>query len=537
MKADLEVYYDKYHTGIKVSGPREGLRNIRGIHLDPFKPTQRQGVMPLTPMSLYLLRDAYPKVVVTRRLIDWFSEEKVRREVQETMYNSPSIDSSRLYDFQRQGVAFLKASSKWNTGAVRALIADDPRLGKTVQTLAAVGQNRYTPMLIVTMKPLILYWVDAVEDWGDFANSAIPLTQGSIDEKIKLLKGARPGNIFVINWEVLRKMSRFPSRKFNTIIADEAHIVRNRKAQVTKGFLHLRPNNILLASATPVERGPQDYWTYMHALYPQEFRSYWRWVDWFCVTENVGFGNQIVGVRNIDLLTDLLVPRVLRRRASQVANVPKKIHETVRVEPSSKLKNLYHKVYTEIVAEFEGQSLEIPNKLARMTRLMQISVDPSMIGSSLSSPKAGVISALAQKYEGHQMVVYSSFTAGIKYIVQELEQAGVSCVRYTGNQVQEEAFIRGDVQVLVSNPRVGGIGKDYSNADIIVYFDLPLSATLIRQSVERTTKLDLREPRLIVTLVSTPIEETVAKLVATKLKTVRDVDILTAVLLTHKKTQ
>ena len=537
MRADLEIYYDRFYTGIKVSGPREGLREIQGIHLDPFKPTQRRGVMPLTPMSLTLLRDAYPKAVVTRRLVDWLKTERSRREVQEIMYNSPRIDSPKLYDFQRQGVAYLKATKKWNLGTVRALVADDPRLGKTVQTLAAVGQDRYTPMLIVTMKPLIHYWADAVEDWGNFSNVAKPLTKGTVDAKIALLRDAGPGDIFIINWEVLRKMARFPARKFTTIIADEAHVARNRKSQVTKGFLHLRPSNIVLATATPIERGPQDYWSFMNALQPQEFRSYWRWVDWFCVSINNGFGNEIVGVRNVELLNDLLAPKVLRRKASQVANVPAKVHETVRVEPSSDLMVLYNLVRTEIEVEFEGQRLEIPNKLARMTRLLQVSVDPSMIGSSLSSPKAGIISALAQKYEGHQMVVYSSFIAGIELIIKELTAANISCVRYRGTdaEAQENAFVKGNAQVLVSHPKVGGIGKDYSNADIIVYFDLPLSATLIRQSIERTTKLGLEESRLIVTLVSTPIEKTVSELVATKLKTIRDVDILTEVLLAHKK--
>lgn len=535
MKADLELYFERYATGISVSGPREALREIRGIHLDPFKPTRRLGVMPLTPLSLILLRDSYPKAVVTRRLVDWLVEEKKRREIQESLYNDPAQDSSRLYDFQSQGVGFLKATSLWHSGSVRAIIADDPRLGKTVQTLSAVGQDRHTPMLVVTMKPLILYWADAISSWGNFSNPPIPLTNGSVQEKVSLLMNARPGEVFVINWEVLRQMSKFNSRKFKTIIADEAHIARNRKAQVTKGLLHLRPANVLLASATPIERGPQDYWTYMKMLDPREFRSYWRWVDWFCVTTFNGFGNEISGIRNVDLLNDLLVSKLLRRRSDQVANVPEKVYETIRVEPSENLMSLYDKVCTEIEVEFEGQELEIPNKLARMTRLIQLSVDPSMIGSKLPSPKTGVISALAQKYEGHQILVYSSFVAGMEYVIRELTQAGISCVRYKGDEVQEKAFLDGSAQVMVSHPKVGGIGKDYSNADIIVYFDMPLSSTLIRQSIERTTKLGLKDSRLIITIAATPIEETVAALVATKLKTVRDVDILTEILLAHKK--
>jgi len=116
-----------------------------------------------------------------------------------------------------------------------------------------------------------------------------------------------------------------------------------------------------------------------------------------------------------------------------------------------------------------------------------------------------------------------------------LQSAGVSCVQYLGKEDQERDFINKKVQVLVANPIVGGVGKDYSNADIIVYYDLPLSATLLRQSVERTTIIGLKNPRLIISIVSTPIEETVARLVSTKLKAIKDVDILTEILMDHKQ--
>lgn len=535
MKADLEVYFNRYFTGIQIQGPRQDLNKIRGIHLDPFKPRQNKGVMPLTPLSLQILQEAFPHTVPTIRLARWLTDEKRRRELQLAQYSLSDPISKRLYDFQNKGVTYLRSSRYWNDGQIRAVIADDPRLGKTVQTLFAVGHDRNTPMLVVTMKPLILYWADAIRQWGQFSQDAIPLTKGSITSRVDRLSKAKIGDVFVVNWEVLRKMSKFPPRKFNTIIADEAHVVRNRKSQVTKGLLHMRPENILLASATPLERGPQDYWTYMNAIRPYEFRSYWRWVDWFCATQYNGFGTTISGVRNVDLLKDLMTPIMLRRQASQVANVPEKIYETIRIEPTPRLMGLYDQIYKEVEVEFEDFSIEIPNKLAMLTRLRQLSVDPQMIGAPVRSPKKGVIGALAQKYGDQQMVVYCSFRSGIRFIAEELKSVGVTCVQYKGEENLERMFLTGQVQVLISHPQVGGVGKDYSNANILVYYDLPLSATLLRQSIERTTKIGITTPRLIITIVSTPIEETVSNLIATKLKTINDVDIHTSILLAHKK--
>ncbi len=528
-------------VGLEVWAGRKDIMKVRGAYVNPFKRIPK-GVLPLTPLSLDIIRKALPNAIINKDVLAWYGEELLRREVQQSAFHDAIYEdrNETLYPFQRKGVSYVEASGLWYDRDVRMIIADDPRLGKTLQAIASVATLNNSPILVVTMKALIEYWAHAMDEWGAKFNgkglTTIALTKGTIPQKLDILRAAVPGDVFVVNWEVLRKMQKFPARLFTTVIADETHIARNRKAQVTKGLLHLRPKNVILTTATPIERGPQDYWVYAKIIRPWEFKSYWMWVDWFCETVDGQFGLEIVGPANTDLLMDTLKPMMLRREIGQVGDVPEKIFKTIRVTPQPALMKMYNEIATKLFVEInDDYTLTVPNALARMTRLRQLSSCPPVLGLEMLSPKTGLVSALARRSAGNKMIVYTSFIDARTLIAAELNKEDISYIIYTGKEVQAQAFKKGNVQVLIVNPQVGGVGQDFSNASIIVYYDTPLSATLLRQSVQRTTKIGIKEPRLIINLVATPIEDAVAELVAKKLDVINDVDILTQILLAHEK--
>lgn len=533
MYAELEIYRNQT-TGIKVSGARKGLRNVRCLFLDPFKPSQLYGIMPLAPKSIEILKEH--NVAFSSHLVDWLFEDIKRREMQQEMYLSGLVLDKRLRDYQNKGLGHLVGSRIWGQG-VRALLADDPRLGKTAQSLIAATYIDRFPILVVTMKALITHWVDSVLQW----TSATPVdaSRGSVSERLEILSNAEACNgIYITNWETLRKLTQpkvrksFPKQLYSTIIGDEVHILRNRKSQVFKGISYLRPGHALMITATPTERGAQDYWTILNFLKPWEFRSYWRWVSWFCESENNGFGSKIVGNKNEDVIRDLMGPMVLRRKVSEVADVPEMIFETIRAPLTDRLQNIYNDIASETLVDIADETFNVSNKLAEMLRLRQVSTVPSVLGLDVSSPKKGIVSALAKRFEEFQILVFSTFTQGMNDVISELIEGGVSCTKYTGQDAEVREFLDGKTRVLVANPSVGGVGLDLSNAKVIIYYDLPLSATILRQSMARTTKIGDHDPRIIFSVCCSPIEEAVSKLLAEKQNSILEVDILTSIL--HK---
>jgi len=319
------------------------------------------------------------------------------------------------------------------------------------------------------------------------------------------------------------------------LICDEAHVVRNRKAQVTKEFMKLRPQGAILASATFIEHGAEDYFPLLRVLRPWEFRSYWQWVGWYCETQFNGFGQTIVGPKNTDVLEDHLLPLAIGREAEKVSRVPKKVFETLHVKMPADLRELYTKLEEEILVEIaEDNVLPIPNKLARMVRLRQVSSAPRLLGADMDSPK---IQAVVDYIEGlpssMQVLIFTSFRMTATLVAQALNERGIGCEIFLGGSDLPTEFIQKKVRCCVATPEVGGVGQDFSNAKVMMFIDLPLSATVLRQSLERTTAMGMKEPRLIVFVASTPIDYAVAEALEEKQKKIRAVDIYDFIMRRH----
>lgn len=576
-----KVSWDRMGRLLHVTGPSELLTSLPFVYIDPFnkKQTDDKGVIPLTLLALDKLMEADPKTVIADDVWGWYGAEQGYRERLAFLFENgdPAFEArvpefEALYSYQRRDVAFALESFRHLGQPPRLLNALDPRLGKTMETLSVLSvysqmaERSPFPMMFCVLKPTIQYWVDSLYE-GWFAGVAtseinvINLDGVPLPERLKMIANSNPAypEIFVGSWATLRKIQDLKnSYTVRTFVGDEAAITRNRKAQVTEGLHWMRPEALLLLTATPVERGPQDYFALLKALRPREINSYWRWVGWYCKTRFNGFGQDIIGPMNVDIMKDHMFPFTLRRRAADTVDIPEKVYETLRVPTTEEFDNVYKKFATEVLIAVEGavtadsqtevptefivgdvddygvdydDDIEITNELTRLTRLRQLTVAPRLVGfPSIASPKAGTVSALCEKYGDMQIVVFCSFRGPLNDLQTELWDAGHTSIVFTGDPDELARYNRGEAQVLLTTPYMGGVGLDLSVADVIIYYDLPLSATVVRQSVERTTKVGLKKPRLIVSIEATHIDRIIFDLVQNKLETIDEVDIVTEAL-------
>lgn len=507
-------------TALVVKGP--GIQKIRGIYINYFQRGSKRntGYLPLTPLALKLIYDVFPQAQVDSAVAIWYDLEMTRRKHLANVYNFHVANNGPLYPFQQRAVEFI------TTLGGKCLLGDDPRLGKTIQSLTVMARLvQDEPIFVFTLKSLCSYWAGAVKQWTNL--NPIILTGPAHDRAVGIMT-AQAGNVYITNWETLRLVTDKVLKRVKHVIGDECHVVRQRKAQVTNAFTKLRPEHCILASATMIEQGPQDYFTLLKVLRPKEFSSYWRFVGWYCKTEFNGFGNTIVDSQNEDLLADHLATLALRRKAHEVIkDLPQKIYQDIRVEPTKELMAEYQKIAHEVYVQIQGRDdLIIPNELARMVRLKQVSITPKVLGFNFESPKLTAIQEYITTLPADwQIVIYTSFRESASALAKLLNGH-----LYIGGVNDAKPFETGKKRILVTTPQIGGVGKDYSNATVIMYADLPLSATLLRQSIERTTKIGLTEPRLIVTFSCTPIDYAMAETLRVKQDRIKDSDIFEAIL-------
>ena len=147
--------------------------------------------------------------------------ERAAKEAEAAAAGSVAVDA----DFHVAGLGgvlmpFQRAGVKYAVNARRCLIADEMGLGKTVQALATLKHLDALPALIVCPASLRLNWMREAKKW-------LP---GVVATPYEI---SWHGDVCVINYDILTKYKDHIMEKgrFKSIVFDEAHYLKNHKAQ------------------------------------------------------------------------------------------------------------------------------------------------------------------------------------------------------------------------------------------------------------------------------------------------------------------
>ncbi|XP_075595510.1 DNA excision repair protein ERCC-6-like 2 isoform X2 [Balearica regulorum gibbericeps] len=189
-----------------------------------------------------------------------------------------------LRDYQREGAQFLYGHYANKRGCI---LGDDMGLGKTIQVisfLAAVLQKKGTrediennmpEFLLRTMKkeskcnpkktflivaPLsVLYnWKDELDTWGYFK---VTVLHGSKkDDDLSRIKQGKC-EVALTTYETLRLyLDEFNSVEWSAVIVDEAHRIKNPKAQITQTMKSLKCSVRIGLTGTILQNNMKELW-------------------------------------------------------------------------------------------------------------------------------------------------------------------------------------------------------------------------------------------------------------------------------------
>jgi SNF2 family DNA or RNA helicase len=412
---------------------------------------------------------------------------KLAPEIAEAMANRP---------YQTIGAAFPGVAGN-------CLIADQPGLGKTIQTLAALVEASPEGGLHLVFCPLLavtLVWVPEVAQWLPELGTVIALSGNRAKREAALASVTSPKrgeHIFVVaNIEMARikvlegpqsrpvtKVAEYPdlfARTWDTIVVDESHraLIRTsgKPTQVRLGMMTLKARRKIALSGTPMRGKPQQLWGTLNWLRPDTYTGYWRWVErYFKLTSN-GYSNYILnGFREggeDDLARDLHT--VMLRRTKEELGLKQKQYPGTHIDPadpdspfgiwlplSREQKRLNKQLLADGVirgAEDDGEDENIVNgHLAVATRQKQIAgsavkVVGGEIVPCLPSPKfdwileklaeLGITEAdeVASNDYQARIVIASQFTKLLNLFARELRALGIACHMITGETPERKRF-------------------------------------------------------------------------------------------------
>jgi SNF2 family DNA or RNA helicase len=319
-----------------------------------------------------------------------------------------------LFPHQRAGVEFLAT-------ARRALLADEPGLGKTAQAIRALsrlhekGEDIF-PVLVVCPNTIKKNWEREFDKW--WPGVRVQVIGGTASARKKQFaplldpKDDEPSpHVIVVNWESLRSHSRLAPYgsvalarcpecgghnekvttgrcevhlrelnqiDFKAVIADEIHRSKDPKSKQTRALWSATGDaDIRFAlTGTPVANNVLDMWTILHWISPEEWPSKTRWIDRMVDTMLNAFGGMMVlGVKShmSEEFYAGVNPR-MRRMLKQVVLpwLPEVIVDRRDVEMSAKQKKAYNDMRDLMIAELEdGEVLTAPSVLTQTLRLLQ----------------------------------------------------------------------------------------------------------------------------------------------------------------------
>jgi len=139
-------------------------------------------------------------------------------------------------------------------------------------------------------------------------------------------------------------------------------------------------------------------WAQLHYLYPEKYRSYWRFYDLFVDSYKPPHQRFRVfkGPKNLSQLARLVAPFYRKREKKDVLDLPPLLFSDVPITINGAQEKLYLKLVRDAYAELVGKEIILENALVRFLRLHQCALDPSLLAKDLPMFPTGEVPAKVQ---------------------------------------------------------------------------------------------------------------------------------------------
>ncbi len=553
---------------------KELCKSIPGSKWDP---KEQQWRVPTSWATCLALRSTFrDDLVIGPRLAEWAGQEVATRinpanELRELEVIEDGFNED-LFPHQRAGVKFLAV-------ARRALLADEPGLGKTAQAIRALkelqdrGEDVF-PALIVCPNTLKKNWKREFERW--WPGIDVEVIKGSATQRRKIFENE--ADVYVINWESLRSHSRLSGygsialakctdcgghddrvsenrcevhiRELNTIdfkavVADEIHRSKEPKSKQTRALWAATGDaDIRFAlTGTPIANNVLDMWSILHWLSPDEWPSKTRWIDRMINTMMNAFGGMMVlGVKpHMEKEFYAAVNPRMRRMLKQkvLPWLPDMLFERKDVEMSTKQKKAYDQMRDLMIAELEdGESVTAPSPLTQTIRLLQfassfaeMSVDETTGESkvTLIGPSCKVDAVMDDIKNGDfgddSVAVCAVSRQLIDLLSAEMTKEKIPHGLITGAQNEDERqqavddFQAGKIKWILFTAQAGGVGITLTAARRLIMLQRPWSLVDHKQALDRVHRIgsEIHDSIMITDYVTEgTIEERVIQVLETK---------------------
>ncbi|MEX2142882.1 MAG: SNF2-related protein [Pirellulales bacterium] len=401
----------------------------------------------------------------------------------------------------------------------RAMLCDEVGLGKTIEA-GMIASELVTRGLVRSV--LVITPPSLVEQWQGELRRKFSLDCTTFDDPGFRAAGAEAWTQYDRIIVSLHTAKREPhrraiaARKWDLVIIDEAHHLRNRTTQAWKFASELQKQYILLLTATPVQNQLEELFNLVTLLEPGLLSTARRFQSRFVDRQDK------LTPKNVDDLHALLSEVMVRNRRSTVGlSFTRRWARTERIALEAPERQLY-----DDVAAFVRHGLQKDAAAKGLNRMVLVTLQLAL-GSSPQAA-AGMLENLAAKASARQqdgenlarlaaravslrgsaktvrllkllgefrdkIVVFTQFRATQEMLARTLAEAGHDVALFHGglSRLEKERAIgqfRGPARVLLTTD-AGSEGRNLQFAHNVCNFDLPWNPMKIEQRIGRLSRI------------------------------------------------
>lgn len=345
-----------------------------------------------------------------------------------------SIDTStykiKPFDFQEDAIKHGISNDKW-------LLLDPPGLGKTAvithiaEELLKRGEIEHC-LVICGLNTLKENWIKEIEKHSNLTATILGqrITKtgkrviGGVQERINHLLSPISETIVVTNIETIRnddivELIENGPNKFDMVVCDEIHKVKNSSSQQGSNFLKLiKHKKKIGATGTLLMNSPLD--AYVPLSWIDVERSTASNFKYFYCRYS---GSMFLGYQHVDMLKDMIADNSLRR-PKELLKLPELTIIDEYVEMESKQEKLYKEVKAGIKDQVDKVKLTRANLLALVSRLRQATACPSILTTKdIPSAKIDRCCDLVEQIVsgGEKVLIFSTFKETVNVLAERLK--------------------------------------------------------------------------------------------------------------------
>jgi SNF2 family DNA or RNA helicase len=430
----------------------------------------------------------------------------------------------------------------------RALLCDEVGLGKTIEAGLILDELHLRGL---ARSVLILVPPSLLEQWQGEMRRKFALEFTSHDDPAFRARGTAAWNEYeriIVSMHTAKRephRSAILARRWDLVIIDEAHHLRNARTQLWRFASELQKQYILLLTATPVQNNLEELFNLVTLLEPgllstaKQFQH--RFVD----------RRDKLTPRNVEQLHALLAEVMVRNRRSTVGlQLTRRWARTERLALSPPERQLY-----DAVTALVRQHLRPAGGKGGFSRMALITLQMALGSSSQaaaatlhnmaegeSSParERPLLAGLAEQAAGlgssakldrllhllgefpDKMVIFTQFRATLDLLQRRLREAGHDVAVFHGGltRLEKEAAInrfRGPARLLLAT-EAGSEGRNLQFAHAVCNYDLPWNPMRIEQRIGRLSRIGQTHDVYVFNLVAADtVEAAVLHLLEAKL--------------------